>query len=155
MATWTGVNVNTGAVELPKANVEGVTEEIYIAAVTTALASGDIITGPVVQGGGTNGQGAMFLTGVKAAVDALDSAASKLIQFNVGYIDNAGTYHGSAFIAAGNTIAGAGGIQSANVPASYGQTFANNITVAASITASAGTAVAGNFRLGASFTASP
>lgn len=148
MATWQGLNINTGQTELPKYNAEGVFEEIYIAALPTTAVSGDLVTGPVVQAG-------LFVSNVKAAPDALDSAASKLVQFNVGYIDNLGTYHGSAFIAAGNTIAGAGGIQGANVPASYGQTFANNITVAASITASAGTAVAGNFRLGVALTASP
>lgn len=147
MATYQGVNINTGATELPKFNAEGVFQEIYITAVPATLASADIILGPVVQAG-------LFVTNVKAASDAIDSAVSKLVQFNVGFINN-GTYTGSAFIAAGNTIAGAGGIQGANVAASYGTVFTNNITVAASITASAGTAVAGNFRLGVELTASP
>lgn len=147
MATWQGVNINTGAVELPKNNVEGVFEEIYIAAVSTALANGDTIVGPVMQAG-------LFVSNVKVAADALDSAASKLIQFEVGYI-NAGTFTAAGFITSGQTVAGAGGIVSMNVPAGYGATFTNNITLAASITAGAGTAVAGNFRLGLAATASP
>lgn len=147
MATWQGLNINTGQTELPKYNAEGVFEEIYIAAVTTALANGDTIFGPVVQAG-------LFVTSVKAAADALDSASSGLIAFEVGYINN-GTLTAAGFITTGQTVARAGGIVSSNVPASYGQTFTNNITVAAVITAGAGTAVAGNFRLGVSMTASP
>jgi hypothetical protein len=147
MATWQGVNINTGTVELPKYNAEGVFEEIYIAAVGTTLASGDVILGPIVQAG-------LFVTNVKAAVDKLDSASSGAFTFEVGYI-NSGTTTAAAFIATGNTTGQAGGIASANVPASYGQTFTNNVTIVATITNAAGTAVAGNFRLGVSSTASP
>jgi len=147
MAVWQGVNINTGATELPKYNAEGVFEEIYIAALTTALANGDTIVGPVVQAGN-------FVTSVKAAADALDSAVSGLLAFEVGYINN-GTLTAAGFITTGQTVARAGGIVSANVAASYGQVFTNPVTVVAVITAAAGTAVAGNFRLGVSMTASP
>lgn len=147
MANFQLVNINSGTTELPKYNSIGVTEEIYSGTLSTALASADIVLGPIVQAGN-------FITNVKVAADDLDSASSPLLQFNVGFINN-GTYTGSAFIAAGNTIAGVGGIQSANVAASYGTVFTNNITVAASITASAGTAVAGVFRMGVAFVASP
>ena len=147
MAFWQGVNINTLAQELPKYNSEGVFEEIYVANVTTALANGDTIYGPVIQAGN-------FVTSVKAAVDSLDSAASGLITFEVGYQNSATTVVGG-FIPTGNTTARAGGIASSTVAASYGQTFANNTTVIAVITAGAGTAVAGAFRLGVSMTASP
>lgn len=148
MATWTLTDVNTGAVEVAKYNATGVTEAVYSGTLSTALASGDIIKGPVVEAGN-------YIMNAKIASDDLDSAGSPLIQYNLGYIDNAGTYHGSAFIAAGNTIMGVGGIQSANVAASYGTVFTSDITMAASITASAGTAVAGVVRMGVAFTPSP
>jgi hypothetical protein len=147
MATWQGVNINTGAVELPKYNAEGVFEEIYIAAVGTALAAADVIIGPVVQAG-------LFISSVKAAPDKLDSASSGALTFEVGYI-NAGTTTAAAFIASGATTGQAGGIVSSNVAASYGQSFTNNVTIVATIQNAAGTAVAGNFRLGVALTASP
>ena len=147
MAYWQGVNVNTGAVELPKYNSEGVFEEIYIAAVGTAMVAGDTIYGPTIAAG-------LFVKDITAAPDKLDSAGSGALTFEVGY-QNSGTTVVGGFIATGNTTGQAGGIQKANVPTTYGQTFANTTTVIAVITNSAGTAVAGNFRLGASLTASP
>jgi hypothetical protein len=147
MATWQGVNINTGAVELPKNNAEGVFEEVYVASLTTALANGDTIYGPTIQPG-------LFVTNVKVASDALDSAVSPLLQFEVGYINSGGTTV-AGFIASGNTVAGAGGIASMNVAAGYGQSFTSTTTVQAVITQGAGTAVAGKFRLGVSLTASP
>lgn len=147
MANFQLTNINSGTTELPKFNVEGVTEEIYSGTLSTAMVSGDIILGPIVQAGN-------YIVNAKIASDDLDSASSPLVQYNLGFI-NSGTYTGSAFIAAGNTIMGVGGIQTANVAASYGTVFTNNITMAASITASAGTAVAGVVRMGVAFTASP
>lgn len=147
MATWQTLNINTGEVELPKYNVEGSFQEVNVVSLTTALANGDTIIGPVMQAG-------LFVTDVKVVSDALDSASSKLIQFEAGYI-NSGTFTAGGFIATGNTIAGAGGFASMNVPAAYGLTFTNDITMAVSITAGAGTAVAGKMRLGMSMTASP
>lgn len=147
MATWQGLNINTGQTELPKNNAEGLFTEIYIATLTTALANGDTIFGPIMQAG-------LFLDSAKVAVDALDSASSKLIQFEAGWINN-GTFTPAGLIANGNTVAGAGGIQNANVAASYGTHFTNDITMAVSITAGAGTAVAGSMRLGLTMTASP
>ena len=47
MATWQATNVNTGAVELPKYNAEGVFEEVSVAALTTAFANGDTMTATV------------------------------------------------------------------------------------------------------------
>lgn len=147
MTVWTAVNINTGAVELAKYNATGVTEEIYIASLTTAAAANDTIIGPVVEAG-------QFIVNVKAAPDKLDSAVSGAITFEVGYI-NAGTTTAAGFIASGNTVAQAGGVASLNVPGAYGQTFTNDVTVVATIQNSAGTAVAGKFRLGVSTTSSP
>lgn len=145
--TWQGVNVNTGAVELPKFNATGVTEEIYIAAVGTTMGANDVILGPVIEAG-------LFVVNVKAAPDALDSAVSGALTFEVGYINN-GTTTAAGFISSGQTVAQAGGIVTMNVPAAYGISFTNNVTVAAKIQNAAGTAMAGNFRLGCSVTASP
>lgn len=147
MAVWTGLNINTGEVEFPKYNAEGVFTEIYIAALGTSLANGDTITGPIIQAG-------LFVDNVKVAVDKLDSASSGLVAFEVGWINN-GTLTAAGFISTGNTAAQAGGITSMNVAAAYGTVFTNNVTLAAIITAAAGTAVAGNMRIGTSLTASP
>jgi hypothetical protein len=147
MATWTGVNINTGAVELPKYDATGNYSEIYTAAVTTALANGDTITGPVIPAG-------VFVVDVVAAPDDLDSAASPLIQFEVGYKNDSGTVV-AGFLKTGNTTAGTGGVAHMDVPAAFGKTFTSNTTVQAVITAAAGTAVAGAFRLGAVLTADP
>lgn len=147
MATWQGYNVNTGEVELPKYNTEGVFSEIYIAALTTAMANGDTIIGPVIQAG-------LFVMDVVAAPDDIDSGATATAAFEVGYIST-GTFTPAAFIANGNTVAQTGGVAHLDVASGYGATFANNVTVAASITAGADTIVAGNFRLGVALTASP
>jgi hypothetical protein len=145
---WQLVNINSGTTELPKYNATGVTTEIYSGTIGTGVVLTDLILGPVVQAGN-------YITDATIASDDLDSAASPLIQYNLGYIDNAGTYHGSAFIAAGALTMGTGGISKANVAASYGTVFTSNITMCASITATAGTAVAGVVRMGVAFTASP
>lgn len=147
MATWQTLDINTGQREFPQYNVEGIFSEINIVALTTALANGDTIIGPIMQAG-------VFLVNASVASDALDSASSKLIQFEAGWINN-GTFTPAGLIANGNTVAGAGGIQGSNVAASYGTHFTNDITMAVSITAAAGTAVAGNMRLGLAMTASP
>lgn len=144
---WPGVNINTGNTELAKYNVAGDFAETYIAAVTTAMVNTDTILGPVLQAG-------LFVVDVIAAPDDLDSAASPLISFSVGYINN-GTITAGAFIATPATAARTGGVTHMNVPAGYGATFSNAITLCASITAGAGTAVAGNFRLGVIATATP
>lgn len=147
MATWQAVNINTGEVELPKYNAEGVFGEVYIASLTTAFANGDTILGPVIQAG-------LFVSNVKVATDKLDSASSGLVAFEVGYV-NSGTVVPAAFLTAGQTAAQAGGIVSMNVPAAYGQKFTVDTTVQAVFTAGPGTAAAGNFRLGVDLTASP
>lgn len=147
MATWQGVNINSGTTELPKYNANGDTDEIYVAAVTTALASGDIILGPVVEAGN-------FITDVVAAPDKLDSAVTPLITFEVGFT-NAGGTTVAGFIAAGATAAQNGGVVHTNVPAGYGYAVTQQTTLMATITAGAGTVVAGNFRLGCTITPSP
>ena len=145
---WQGVNINTGETELPKYNAFGVTEEIYIATLTTAIVTTDTILGPVMEAGN-------FIVSAKVATDSLDSASSSLFSFEVGYINN-GTFTAAGLIASGNSvIAGTGGIVSMNVATAYGASFTNDITMAASVVATAGTAVAGKFRMGLSFTASP
>lgn len=144
---WPGVNINTGNTELAKYNVAGDFAEVYTAAVTTALVNTDTILGPVVQAG-------LFIVDVIAAPGDLDSAASPLIAFSVGYINN-GTITPAAFIATPNAAARTGAVARMDVASGYGTTFSNAITLCASITAGAGTAVAGAFRLGVVATATP
>lgn len=145
MAVWIAVNINTGAVELPKYNATGATEAIYVANVTTALAAADTIIGPIIEAG-------QFVSNVKVAVDDLDSGTA--LTFEVGY-SNAGTLTAAGFISSGQTTGQAGGIVSMNVAAAYGITFTNDVTVVATIQNAAGTAVAGKFRIGVVTTSSP
>ncbi len=143
MTVWQGLNINTGETELPKYNAFGETTQIYVAALTTALANGDTILGPVVPAG-------QFMSGVTIDVDALDSNGTPTLAFEVGI---AGTP--AKFIATGNTTARAGGIQSANVAGTNGTKFAVDTAILVTITAGPATAVAGNMRIKATYTASP
>lgn len=147
MATWQGVNINTGTTEVPKYVQEGEVAQIYSAALTTAIANGDTIAGPVVPPG-------VFLLNVTVDTDQIDSAATATVGFSVGYT-NAGTTVPAAFIAAGNTTARTGGIAQANVPATIGTTFSQNSTVIAVLTTAPAVAKAGNFRIMTEYTASP
>ncbi len=106
MATITAVDVNTLAVEGVKYNATGITSEIYSAATTTTLASGDTIVGPSIPAG-------TFVTDVVVAWTDVDSATS--FTWECGY---AGTL--AAFVATGNTTGQANGIQHANVAGALG-----------------------------------
>lgn len=141
MANWQALNVLTNAVEGPKYIEVGVVVEIWKAALTTALANGDTILGPVIPAG-------VFVDGITVDVDQLDTGGG--ITFEVGYVGAL-----AAFIASGNTTAQAGGIVGANVAGTVGLTFAVNTQVVATITHVATTPKAGNFRIKASYTASP
>ena len=143
MATWQGVNVNTGQTELPKFDATGVTAAAYVASLTTALANGDVILGPVVPAG-------VFLMDVKVDVQQLDSNGSPTITFEAGTAATAGQ-----FIATGNTTAQAGGIQAANVAGTIGTTFSVPTAIQVTITHAAATAKAGKMVIAALYTATP
>lgn len=141
MATFAAVNVLTNAVEGVKYNATGNTSEIWSAAVTTSLASGDTITGPSLPAG-------CYLVDVVVDTDDLDSATS--ITFKAGY---SGAL--AAWIADGNTTMRTGGIVHANVAGTVGYTSTSDKQLLVTITATAGTPVAGTVRLGLIYTASP
>jgi hypothetical protein len=147
MATWQGVNVNTGTAEGSKYNEIGVTVETWIANLGTTLVSTDVVKFAVIPAG-------VYLQNVTIDVDKLDSAVSGAITFEVGYT-NSGTTVAGAYIATGNTTAQAGGIQGANVAGTVGATYTVPTTVQATITNSAGTAVAGKMRCNVAYTANP
>jgi hypothetical protein len=142
MATWQAVNVNTGGTEGQKYET-GVTSEIWVATLTTALANGDTIKGPVIPAN-------VWLQNVVIDVDKLDSNGSPTITFEVGY-----TGALAAFIASGNTTAKTGGIAIANVAGTVGYTATTPTTVLATITAGPATAQAGKMRFLVSYTGNP
>jgi hypothetical protein len=140
MATVQAVNILTGTTEGVKYNATGVTTEIWTAAVTTALATSDIISGPTLPAG-------CYITNVVISVTDIDSATSSLM--TVGY-----TGATAAFISS-SSVGQAGGIASANVAGSIGFSATTDTTVLVTITATAGTPVAGTVRILLSYTASP
>ncbi len=142
MATWTATNVLTGAVETPKYVEIGVVTEIYSVALTTALANGDTILGPVLPAG-------CYITDVVVDSGALDSNGTPTIAFEAGYTGALG-----AFIA-GSTVAQHGGVQFANVAGTMGFTASANTQILVTITTGAATAEAGTLRIRLSYTASP
>lgn len=143
MATWQGLNVNTGQTELPKFDASGVTSQIYTAALGTGLANGDVILGPVVPAG-------VFISGVSVDVQSLDSNGTPTITFECGTSTTPGQ-----FIASGNTTAQAGGIAGANVPGTLGTTFSTPTAIQVTITHAAATAKAGNMIIKVDYTATP
>lgn len=141
MGTVQATNVLTGTTEGAKYNATGVTTEIWSAAVTTALAITDTISGPVIPAGS-------YVTDIVVSLTDIDSAAS--LTWECGY-----TGALAAFIADGNVIGRTNGVVHADVAAAIGFTAATNTTVLVTITATAGTPVAGTIRIAASYTASP
>ena len=146
MATWQAVDVNTGAVELPKYDIGDCTQ-IYIASIGSTAASGDIVPAMTIPAG-------VFMKDVWVDVDKLDSAVSPAVTFEIGYIVN-GTTTAAGIIASGNTIAQNGGIVHANVAGLVGYSPAAPMVIQGKFTNSAGTAAAGKMRIGASYTANP
>lgn len=140
MATIQANNVLTGSPEGAKYNATGDTSEIWKASTTTALASADIISGPILPAG-------CFLRGVSVAWTDVDSATS--FAWTAGYT---GTTAG--FITS-STVGQAAGIAVMNVPAALGFTATTDTTVLVTITATAGTPVAGTCTIAISYTASP
>jgi hypothetical protein len=141
MANWQMNSILTGTPEKPKYNAVGTTLELWTVAVTTALATSDIILGPTIPAG-------TYLTAVTVAPDDLDSATS--ITFKVGYTGTT-----AAFIATGNTGMQSGTVATMNVPAGFGYTATTDTQVIITIVAGAGTAVAGTIRLMIAYVASP
>lgn len=141
MATIQAVNILTGTTEGQKYNATSVTSEIWTAAVTTSLASGDTISGPTLPAG-------CYITDVIVDTTDLDSATSST--FECGY-----TGALAAFIADGNTTMRTGGVVHANVGGTIGFTATTATTVLVTITATAGTPVAGTVRIALNYTASP
>jgi hypothetical protein len=141
MGTVQALNVLTGTTEGVKYNATGVTTEIWSAAVTTALAATDTISGPTIPAG-------CYLTDLSVAVTDVDSGA--------GFVFGAG-YTGAlaAFIAAGNTTGQANGIARANVAGAIGFTAATNTTILVTVGTTPATPVAGTITICASYTASP
>ena len=145
MATWQATNILTGTTELTKYGLYDVTE-LWVAALTTAYASADIVSGPTIPAGA-------YLTDLVIDVDSLDTSTG--VTFEVGYT-NTGTTQAAAFIATGNTTARSGGVAYPNVAGSYGFSSPTlNSTVQMKITAAATTAKAGSVRFKLTYNYNP
>ena len=141
MGTVQAVNVLSLTPEGAKYNATGDTTEIWSAAVTTALAAGDTISGPAIPAG-------TYLVDVQVGFTDIDSANTAT--FECGY---AGAL--AAFIASGNTTPQTGGVAHANVSTAMGFTAATNTTVLVTMTATAGGPSAGTVTILITYTASP
>ena len=135
MGNVQAVNVATGTPEGAKYNAVGETTEIWRMAVTTALASGDTISGPVIPAG-------CYLTRLVVDCPAIGSGAT----FTVGYSGTA-----AGFITGGGPAA----YSILNVAGALGYTATTPTTILITMTASATTPVAGTIRIAVSYTASP
>lgn len=141
MATLQATNILTGTTEGAKYNATGNTSEIWTVATTTALASGDTISGPIIPAN-------TYVVDVIVSWTDVDSSTGAT--FECGYTGTLG-----AFIATGNTTPQTGGIVHANVAGAIGYTATTNTTVLVTMTATPTTAVAGTCRICAIYTPSP
>lgn len=140
MATIQAVNILTSTTEGAKWNATGDTTEIWTAATTTALASGDIISAMTIPAN-------TYLGAVQVGWTDVDSAAS--FAWTCGYAS-----HTADFIST-STVGQAVGIAALNVPLQLGFTATTDTVVLVTITVTAGTPVAGTCRIRVSYTASP
>jgi len=128
-------NLYSGTAEGPKYVEVGTPVEIWRMAVTTALASGDTIAGPIIPAG-------TYLVDVTVDCGAIGTGAT----YTAGYQGSA-----AAFISAGAQNA----ISHANVSGAVGFTAATNTQVLVTMTGTAGTPAAGNITIAVEYTASP
>lgn len=141
MGTVTMTDVLSGAVEKVKYVEVGNVTEIYSAAVTTALASGDLLVGPSIPAG-------CYLVDIVVAQTAIDIAATPTLTATVGI---SGTL--AKFIS--TTTIGAATVQHMNVGGNLGYSPTVDTPVEIAITQTAGTAAAGTITMGVIYTASP
>lgn len=144
MATWQATNINTGTTELAKYGIYDTTE-LWIASLTTAWASADVVKGPIIPANS-------FITDLVVDVDQLDTGTTAA--FEVGYT-NASTSVVAAFIASGNTTARAGGVVIPNVNATYGFSPTVDSTLLLTFTGGPATAKAGKIRFKLTYNYNP
>jgi hypothetical protein len=139
MGTVQAVNILTGTPERVKYVEVGTTVEIWRAALTTALASGDIINGPSLPAGN-------YLLNLAVDWDPMGAGGT----FEAGRVGALG-----AFIATGNTTPALGGIVSANVAGAIGFNATTDTVIVLTMTGTPSPASAGTVRIALSYTASP
>lgn len=142
MGTVTMTDVLSGAVEVPKYIQAGNMSEIYTAAVTTSLASGDLLLGPKIPAG-------CYLVDVVLDATDLDSAGTPAVTATVGISGTLAKFISTV------TLGTAGNVTHMNVGGNLGYSPTTDTQVQVSITGTAGTAVAGTINLGVIYTASP
>jgi len=140
MANTNATNVKTGAVEVVKSYPEGVQVEIYSAAVTTAFAATDTITGPKIPAGA-------YLWDLILDVTDIDSGSTSVLDVGIS-----GT--AQKFIAA-STVGRAGGIARMSAAGTLGYSPTSDTAVIVTCNATANTAVAGTVTIGIAYTVSP
>lgn len=147
MATWQAVNINSGTIEGPKYTTPADTTELWIATVSSTVASGDVVPGPTIPAG-------VWLTDLVVDSDQLDSNGAPTLACEVGYVMS-GTTSAAAFIASGNTTVRAGGVMIPNVGATYGFSPTANAVVQLQFTANAATGKTGKVRFKLTYNANP
>lgn len=135
MGNVQGVNVLTGAREVAKYNEIGTPAAIYRAALTTALASGDTIQGPILPANN-------YILDVTVDLGAVGAGAT----YTCGY-----TGTPAAFITAGAVNA----VSHANVSGALGFSATTPTTILVTMTGTAGTPAAGIIRIAVEYTATP
>lgn len=143
MATFTGTSVKTSAsTEEPQWLHTGLSAVIMSAAVTDALTTNDVITGPYIPAGA-------YLVDVIVDTTDLDTDVSPTVEFTVGISGTA-----AKFISA-SSKATTGGIARMNVASALGYTPASDTQVILTVTAAATAAAAGTIKIGVIYTNSP
>jgi hypothetical protein len=142
MANTNMTNVLTGTLPVVKSMPQGLITQICTAAVTTALAAADTLTGPSIPGGA-------YLWDIILDTTDLDSNGSPTITLSVGI---AGTL--TKFINA-STIGQTGGSVHMNVAGALGYSPTDDTPVIVSVTAAGTTKVAGTVKIGVTYTNSP
>ena len=141
LGTVTMTDVLSGAVEKVKYIETGTATEIYSAAVSTSLASGDLLVGPSIPAG-------CYLLDVKIDNTTIDSAGSPAITATAGI---SGTL--AKFIS--TVTLGVTSPRGINVGGNVGYSPTVDTPVLIAITNTAGTAVAGTITCSVAYTASP
>lgn len=135
MGNVSAVNILTGTPEVAKYIETGTPVEIWRMAVTTALASGDTIAGPILPAN-------CYLVDCTVDCGAIGTGAT----FTVGYQGAP-----AAFISAGAVNA----VSHANVSGALGYTATTPTQILLTMTGTAGTPAAGTIRIAVEYTASP
>jgi hypothetical protein len=140
MGTVAATNIKTGGAQNVQWQEKGVYVQVTSAAVTTGLATNDIITGPSIPAGA-------YLVDILVDVTDIDGATTAA--FTVGIVGTTAKFISSS------TAGQAGGIARMNVAAALGYSPAADTPVILTMTAGPATPVAGTIKIAVFCTNTP